>query len=248
MVEHSFEKIIWEITIPVLNEEKTLENNVLSSLEYIKNEVTANISIVIADNGSSDMTEKIGMQLSKTHHEIKYLKLSKKGVGLALRTSWLQSDADFVGYMDLDLATDLSHLKEVFKLLKMDTYQIINGSRLLKGSEVKNRNFVREITSRCFNRLVRLMLDVKLTDGMCGFKFFKRSTVVQLIDTGIVTEGWFFSTELLVKAIWSEIALKEIPIKWTDNKHSKVDIPRLSKQYLKELFRLKKEKKRFKKY
>ena len=80
----------------MLNEEKTLENNVLQALKLIKNEIPVSISIVIADNSSADLTGKIAMQLCKTHKEIKYLKLPKKGVGLALRTSWLQSEADIV--------------------------------------------------------------------------------------------------------------------------------------------------------
>ncbi|MBL0024795.1 MAG: hypothetical protein IPO98_07140 [Saprospiraceae bacterium] len=68
----------------------------MQALKLIKNEIPVRISIVIADSGSADLTGKIAMQLCKTHLEIKYLKLSKKGVGLALRTSWLQSEADIV--------------------------------------------------------------------------------------------------------------------------------------------------------
>ena len=191
MGENNSEKINWEITIPVLNEEKTLKNNVLVALHYIKNQITPYISIVIADNGSTDMTGEIGKSLSKTYEGIKYLKLPKKGVGMALRTSWLQSSADIVGYMDLDLATDLNHLREVYDLLTKNRYEIINGSRLLPDSVVKNRSIMREITSRSFNRLIQVLLGVRLTDGMCGFKFFRRSTVVPLINTGIKTEGWF---------------------------------------------------------
>ena len=244
-MEPNIERHTFEVTIPVLNEEKTLEKNVLIALDFIKSHVTPHFKIVIADNGSTDKTEEIAINLCKITDEIKYLKLPKKGVGLALRTSWFQSEADIVGYMDLDLSTDLTHLRDVFELLQDGRYEIINGSRLLKGSLVKNRSITREITSRCFNHLIKRLLGVKLSDGMCGFKFFKRSTVQKLINTGIMTEGWFFSAELLVKAIWSGIAVKEIPVNWSDDSQSKVDIPTLAKQYLIEIFRLKKEKKNF---
>ena len=82
---------------------------------------------------------------------------------------------------------------------------------------------------------------------MYGFKLFKKPTVIQLINTGIRTEGWFFFSELLVKAIWSDITVTEIPVRWTDAGHSKVDIAMLTGQYLKEIFRLKKERENFKK-
>jgi len=59
---------------------------------------------------------------------------------------------------------------------------------------------------------------------MCGFKFFDRKVAQELINTGIDTKGWFFSTEMLVKAEWKNIKIKEIPVKWTDDRKSKVKI------------------------
>ncbi|MBK9255182.1 MAG: glycosyltransferase [Saprospiraceae bacterium] len=235
----------FEVTIPVLNEEETLKENVSIALNYIKNEITSNCSIIIADNGSTDRTEEIAAQLTAKNPEIKYIKLSKKGVGLALRTSWLQSNAEIVGYMDLDLATDLKHLREVFDLMQEGKTDMINGSRLLTGSVVKNRTLVREITSRIFNRLVQILLGVRLSDGMCGFKFFKNDIIKKIINTGIDTDNWFFSTEVLVKGLWMGLELKEIPVQWTDDSNSKVNIPRLSLQYIREIFRLRKEKRAF---
>ena len=80
---------------------------------------------------------------------------------------------------------------------------------------------------------------------MCGFKLFSRKVAVELINTGINIDGWFFSTEILVKANWLNKTLKEIPVKWTDDPNSKVDVKKLSKAYFKEIIRLKKEKKVF---
>ncbi|MHB9308550.1 glycosyltransferase, partial [Fusobacterium polymorphum] len=125
---------------------------------------------------------------------LRYVKLPEKGVGLALRTSWIESKADYVGYMDLDIATDLKALITVVDELEKGT-KIINGSRLLKESEVINRTLLREVTSRGFNFLLKLILKIKFTDGMCGFKFFDRKVAQELINTGIDTKGWFFSTE-----------------------------------------------------
>lgn len=237
---------MFELTIPVLDEEKTLEKNVLKVLDFCKKELTPLVQIVIADNGSTDQTGTIGEKLAEDFDEIKYIRVPRKGVGLALRTSWLSSKAEVVGYMDLDLATDIEHLKQVYKILLIDrNFQIVNGSRLLPNSEVKNRSALREITSRSFNKFVQNLLGVGITDGMCGFKFFRRETAFKLINTGITTDGWFFSTEILVKAEWLGIPVKEIPIKWTDDPDSKVNVLNLSKEYLKELLRLKKEKKQF---
>jgi len=236
---------MFEVTIPVLNEQITLETNVIRALKYIKMEVTRDFKIVIADNGSTDCTGEIGQSLAQRYGEIEYIRIPKKGVGLALRTSWMQSNAEIVGYMDLDLATDLKHLKEVYQILKEGEFKIVNGSRLMKGSIVEKRTMLREFTSRCFNVIVQNLLGVKLTDGMCGFKFFNQSLVTSLINTGIKTDGWFFSTEVLVKAMWMGIKIREIPVHWTDDLNSKVNVYHLSKQYFNEILRLRKEKKQF---
>ncbi len=234
-----------EITIPVLNEEKTLRENVIQANKYIYNNITKKYKIIIADNGSCDNTKKIGKELEQKYNEVEFLSVGKIGVGLALRTSWTRSSADIVGYMDLDLATDLKHLKEVYNLFNEDNIYIINGSRLLQESKVYNRTIVREITSRGFNLLVKRILKVNLSDGMCGFKFLKRDIANKLINTGINTDGWFFSTEILVKAIWSGIKVTEIPLFWDDKGDTRVNVAKSVFDYLKLVLKMKKEKKNF---
>lgn len=235
-----------EITIPVLNEETTLEKNILNALRFCQEEVTTEVQIVIADNGSTDQTSVIGKNLAQNYEGVKYLRVPKKGVGLALRTSWALSKAEVIGYMDLDLATDLEHLREVYQtLIVKKDFDIVNGSRLLPNSVVKNRSPLRELTSRLFNQIVQNLLGVSITDGMCGFKFFNRKTALELIGTGITLDGWFLATEILVKADWLDIPVKEIPVKWTDDPNSKVNVLKLSKEYWREILRLRREKEQF---
>ena len=227
--------MILEITIPVLNEEQTIKEKINEMINYVKtNIINVNVNFIIADNGSTDKTQEYSQELIKEYSNLSYIKLPEKGVGLALRTSWLKSKADYVGYMDLDIATDLEALKIVISEMEKNT-KIINGSRLLKDSIVINRTLLREISSRSFNFILKLILGIKFSDGMCGFKFFDRST-----------KGWFFSTEMLVKGYWKNFQIKEIPVKWTDDRNSKVKIVSLSLNYLKSIFRLKKEEKEFK--
>ena len=60
------------------------------------------------------------------------------------------------------------------------------------------------------------------------------------MEGGAVSNGWFFSTELLTVAEWKGLKMCELPVHWTDDTTgSKVDIPRLAKQYLKAMWVLK---------
>lgn len=231
-----------EITIPVLNEEKRLEQGVSTTINFLEQYGIKDYKIVIADNGSIDDTEKIGKMLVDLYRDkVIYIKIPNPGVGLALRSSWLKAKSDIVGYMDVDLSTDLSHLIEVIDLFKNENVKIVNGSRLKRGAIIFNRKIIREITSRGFNNLLKMLIGIKFTDGMCGFKFFRRDVATELINTGIDIDGWFFCTEILVKAEWKGININEIPITWSDDSDSRVKIIKLSSNYFKEIMRLREE-------
>jgi glycosyltransferase involved in cell wall biosynthesis len=225
----------FEVTIPVLNEEATLVQQVriLHSFLLKNYPDTRHWSIVIADNGSTDNTPHLAAALGDELPEVRLVKVPEKGVGLALKTSWTQSKADIVGYMDLDLATDLKHFIQAYNALATEGFDIVYGTRLHKKSQVFGRTMKREITSRIFNQLLKTYLGVKFTDGMCGFKWLKRQHVPDLMAAGAESNGWFFSTELLTLSEWKGLKICELPVKWTDDAaNSKVNIPKLANQYI----------------
>ncbi|MBK9928619.1 MAG: glycosyltransferase [Saprospiraceae bacterium] len=232
-----------EITIPVLNEEKLLKQNVLVLHQFLHKEFSSiqTWSIVIADNGSTDHTRQIGEKLALTYPNLRYLRLDERGVGHALQTSWVQSKASIIGYMDLDLATDLDHLKEAM-IAFSDGYDIVYATRLHPNSKVRGRSMMRSWTSRCFNFILRQYLGVHFSDGMCGFKFLRKEVYARLYENGAQSKGWFFSTELLVIAAWLKLKIYELPVTWTDSAESHVRIIPLAWQYLKAMRRLKQNK------
>lgn len=235
----------FDITIPVLNEEETLEKNVRTLHQFISKHFSghSNWRIVIADNGSTDKTRDIASGLSDLFPEVHLVTVPSRGVGLALKTSWAQSDADIVGYMDLDLATDLSHFIEAYEAIDKEDFDIVYGSRLHPKSRVINRPFKREVASRIFNWLLKAYLRVHFSDGMCGFKFLKRSVYPQLHQLGAQNNGWFFSTELLTVSEWINLKIFELPITWTDDtSSSKVKIIPLARKYIRSMIELKKKK------
>ncbi|MCR9286963.1 MAG: glycosyltransferase [Bacteroidetes bacterium] len=236
----------FDITIPVLNEEETLKKNVLILYEFLKDNFPDQNQwkIVIADNGSTDKTLEIAQKLDQKIDEITYVKVPKRGVGLALKTSWGQSEADIVGYMDLDLATDLSHFLEVYDCIEKLDYDLVYASRLHPDSQVIGRTLKREIASRGFNFLLKAYLNVGFSDGMCGFKFLKRAVFPRLFELGARNDGWFFSTELLTTAEWEGLKIFELPVKWTDDiSSSRVKVIPLAKKYIQSMIELKKRKK-----
>src|SRR4051812_35712097 len=150
-----------QVTFPVLNEEAILAQSVERTLAFCEAHGVMLHDVCIADNGSTDRTEAIARGLASRYPNVSYLRLPVRGFGLALKTAWEASDADYVGYMDVDLATDLRHLKQVHDhVMRRDGYQLYLGSRLLPGASVRNRTLLREFTSRVFNGWLRLRLGV----------------------------------------------------------------------------------------
>lgn len=232
----------FEITIPVLNEEETLDQQIRTLHAYISEQFPDQSSwnIIIADNGSTDQTEALAKNLESSFSNVKLVKVPKRGVGLALKTSWTQSEADIVGYMDLDLATDLEHFKPAIEAIINQDYDLVYASRLHQQSKVINRTFKRELSSRVFNGLLKAYLGVRFSDGMCGFKWLKREKLDALMQAGAQNDGWFFSTELLTTAEWLKYKIFELPVKWTDDAgSSKVKILPLAKRYILSMIALK---------
>lgn len=235
----------FDITIPVLNEEATLDRQVRLLHGFLLQHFpdAAQWNIVIADNGSSDNTRHIAAALCDELPQIRLVAVPEKGVGLALKTSWSQSKADIVGYMDLDLATDLRHFPQAYHALATEGFDLVYGTRLHRKSRVIGRRLTREITSRVFNFLLKWYLGTRFSDGMCGFKWLHRKHVETLMGSGAESNGWFFSTELLAVAEWKGLKICELPVIWTDDTtSSRVNIPRLARQYLRAMWVLRQRK------
>jgi glycosyltransferase involved in cell wall biosynthesis len=222
-----------EIVFPVLNEEATLRQNVLAARAAIDRLVPApqRVSLAVADNGSSDGTEAVGRALADSHG-VRYLRLPRPGVGAALKLAWASSPATIVGYMDLDLATDLKHLPEAIHAIEEDGNAVCYGSRLHPRSVVVGRKVHRTLVSHAFNMMLRLYLGARFSDGMCGFKFLRRDTLEALARRGAVSDNWFFSTELLLAAQRLELPIRELPVEWTDDPDSRVRLVKLARQYI----------------
>lgn len=232
----------FEVTIPVLNEEATLDRQVRILYQFLQQHFPTRRQwkIVIADNGSTDRTTDIAQALAREFQEVQLVRVPERGVGLALKTSWSQSSAEMVGYMDLDLATDLPHFLQAYQAIE-EGYEVVYGSRLHRESQVINRPLKREIASRVFNFLLKFYLGVRFSDGMCGFKFLQRSVYPDLYEGGAQNDGWFFSTELLTVAEWQQRKIYELPVKWTDDtSSSRVKIIPLAKKYLRSMRALRK--------
>jgi len=67
------------------------------------------------------------------------------------------------------------------------------------------------------------VLQVRFSDGQCGFKAVRRDAAEQLLPL-VEDTGWFFDTELLVLGEQAGLRIDEVPVDWVDDPDSRVDI------------------------
>jgi len=225
------------ITIPVFNEAKTLPAQLEKILTYINNE-GLDFDLVVVNNNSTDDTEQILYELNLVY-EFHVINLKKKGVGIALRESWdTAGENEIIGYMDLDLSTDLENLKNIDNILHK--YDILTASRLEKSSKVFDRKISREIISRVFNFIIKIVFKSKLKDHMCGFKFMTSDQYITLKNKYRYSDNWFFLVEFLIIAQREGRNIFSVPVVWRDDPNSKVKVLALSFSYLMSMLKLKK--------
>lgn len=223
-----------DIMLPVYNEEAVLAHSVGRLREFLAESLPHSWRIVVVDNGSVDGTLAVAKSLSHQYDEVSYVHMEQKGRGRALRRSWLESSADVVSYMDVDLSTRLDAFPELIRSL--EEWDIAIGSRLMPGARV-GRSAKREIISRGYNLLIKLMFAPGFSDAQCGFKAVKRDVVQDVVPL-IRDQAWFFDTELLLLAKRKGYRIKEVPVEWVEDADTRVRIMRTSYEDVKGLLRV----------
>ncbi len=211
------------LVLPAYNEAERLRDTVQQVADALQ-EITPSFEIIIAEDGSTDGTDRTAEELAKEFTYVTYLhNKDRLGRGKALNRAFKSSKGDIVAYIDVDLATDLKHLEELVKSIR-EGYDISTGSRMLKDSDVK-RSFTRLVASKGFNFMTRRLLKSELKDHQCGFKAFKRESLFAIMDD-VKDNHWFWDTEILVRAQREGYKVKEFPVRWRCDRQTKVDLKR----------------------
>jgi glycosyltransferase involved in cell wall biosynthesis len=226
-----------DIVLPVYNEAHVLAASIEKLRAYLQHaKFPYSWRVVVADNASTDTTLQVAQELSKTHDDVGVIHLDQKGRGRALKKAWLESDADAMSYMDIDLSTGLDALLPLARAVLEDGYDVATGSRMTRGSNI-TRSLRRETTSRGFIALIKLFFFSKLSDTQCGFKAITRRAAQELLPQ-VENDEWFFDTELLLLAEKGGYRVKDVPVHWIEDTDSRVNVRKTVMEDLQGLARM----------
>lgn len=225
-----------DLVIPVYNEERELRASVETTLRHLETLPEHHWRIVIANNASTDGTWDVARALEREHAgRVVAHHIPVKGRGIALRTTWLTSDADVCAYMDVDLATDLRHLSELIDPIARGEADLTFGTRLDARSET-TRGLKRTFTSKAYVFILN-RTGLHVSDAQCGFKAISREAARALVPLTHDTQ-WFFDSELLWIAQENGYRMREVPVRWRDDPDSRVRIVRTAVEDLRGIWRL----------
>lgn len=225
-----------EIVIPVYNEATSLPTSIPHLVESLSSLVPFTTTVTIADNASIDNTWIVAGELERQLPSVRRVHLDQKGRGRMLKKVWLESQCDVVAYMDVDLSTDLHALLPLLAPLVSDHSDIAIGSRLAHSANVV-RGSKREFISRTYNHMLRLMMSAHFSDAQCGFKAM-RTDVARAILPHVEDPNWFFDTEVLLLAEKAGYRIHEVPVDWTDDPDSRVNVVETALQDLRGMWRV----------
>ena len=187
------------IGLPAYNEEKNIAS-VITKLKKITD------SIIVCDDGSSDMTSEI----SKNLGAIVISHKKNMGYGAALRTIFQKSvelDSDILVTFDADGQHRIEDINKILQPLENNEADVVIGSRFL-DNESKIPNY-RKIGIKVITQVTNASLKKKLTDSQSGFRAYNKQALTQISPSEM---GMGISTEILIKASNKGLRIAEIPI------------------------------------
>lgn len=197
------------IILPTYNERE----NIVSLVESLSEQLTdhaVDYEIVIVDDNSPDGTAEAVGALCRAGAPVKVIvRTEERGLATAIKTGIGAATGEVVLIMDADFSHDP---KDALRLVsRAQDYDIVNGSRFLKGGGFEVRT-VGRVMCLVMNRFLRLVLRLKNTDNTMGFLAIKKSMLSHL-DLDRIFYGYGdFHIRLMYHAARNGATVLEVPV------------------------------------
>jgi len=186
------------VVIPCLNEAPTIAKVIADFRRVLP---TATIYVI--DNGSTDGTAKLALS-----NGAELIVEARRGKGFAVRTGFRRIDADYYVMVDGDDTYPAESIGALFAPILSGQADMTVGSRRMAGTSSQFRPLNR-LGNWLFPTFLRLLLRVKLTDILSGFRVMTRDFVQ---GVPITARDFDIEAELTVKAIERNYRIVEVPI------------------------------------
>jgi dolichol-phosphate mannosyltransferase len=199
------------VVVPTYNERENIENLVATIRAQ-----PGDIDVLVVDDNSPDGTGHLADDLASRFPGNVFVlhRERKEGLGPAYLAGFqhvlAQMDHDLIMQMDADLSHDPAYLPAFMRAA--ESFDLVLGSRYVKGISVVNWDFKRLLLSKTASRYVRIATGLPYTDLTGGFKCWHRKTLEGIGLRKVSARGYIFQTEMTYRAYRKGFRIGEIPI------------------------------------
>lgn len=213
------------VTVLILtyNEKENIKELIHEILNF---SLAFELSVLVTDDNSPDGTGEIVRQLSerdkRVHVLIRKKRRGRGAGGIDGFKAALKLNPDYVIEMD----GDFSHQPQFipFLLKYSETYDLVIGSRFVKGGKDLNRNFIRRLITFFVRKFIRHQFQIPVQDVSSGFRCFRREVLEKIDLDDLLSVGPSVVLEILYKAFLMDFKIGEVPIVFIDRKKGKTKL------------------------
>lgn len=223
----STEKPSLTILVPARDERGNIENAITRLPDF----GGARIEMIFVEGNSSDGTwEEIQrvQEKYKDKLEIKTYQQKGKGKADAVRLGFSHATCDLLTILDADLTMPPELLTRFYDAYCVGHADFINGSRLVYPMEGEAMRFLNKLGNVFFAKALSFVLDVRISDSLCGTKLVSRDDYDRMIrwrgDFGDFDP--FGDFELIFPAATMGLGIIDIPIRYRDRTYGSTSISR----------------------
>lgn len=209
------------VMIPTYNEGENIKG-LINDIFSLPLEKMA-LEIVVVDDNSPDGTAGIVQDMSLKDSRIHLIvRKDEKGRGTAGIRGMLYAlskGADYIIEMDSDYSHNPRYIPEIIK--EMGEYDVVIGSRGIKGGGEIGRNIARQMITKFANFYIRHVMGLKIRDCTSGYRCFSREAIQSLNLDKMVSVGPSIVEEILYACHLKGYRIKEIPIIFEERRKGK---------------------------
>ena len=190
------------ILMPCLNEANTI-GICINKAKYFLEENNIDGEILIADNGSTDGSQKIARDLGAI-----VIDVPVKGYGSALIAGCDAANGKYVIMGDSDDSYDFLNLMPFVEQLR-DGYDLVMGNRFKGGIEKGAMPLLHKyLGNPVLSFIGRLLYHSDIGDFHCGLRGYNKESIQKL---NLHTTGMEYASEMVVKATLHKLKICEVP-------------------------------------
>lgn len=191
--------------------------NIGSMLRTLR-EVVPDATVLVVDDASPDGTAREALAVAKELGGIELLQRpNKSGLGGAYRAgfTWgLERGFDHFVEIDCDFSHDPRALPSL--LATAASYDVVIGSRYVRGGSIPRWAWSRRLLSRGGNRYASLMLGLGVADSTGGYRVYSQTALEKIGYQSVSADGYGFQIEMTYRARHGGASMVEVPISFTD--------------------------------